>query len=255
MVIDIGRRQFVSALGGATFTWPLAARAQPTMPVVGVMSGAAIEPGLTVAAKAFRKQTGNDVKIVFATTPQMRQRIGAGETADVLIAPPALLDELASSGKIDGTVRTTVGRVGVGVAIRNGAPKPDISTTDALVRALLEADSVIYNRASSGLYVEELIRRLGLAERIGAKTKRYDGTEMVDPLVSGTGKEIGFMPVAEILHFRDRGLQLVGPLPADIQNYTTYAAAPGSKSQAGLDFIRFLGSAAAKEIFVAAGIE
>ena len=99
---------------------------------ITVMSGGAVEAGLVVAAEAFRKQTGNDVRIVFATTPEIRRRIGAGETPDVVIAPPAALDDLVKSGKIDGTARVPVGRVGVGVVIRAGAPKPDISTTDAL---------------------------------------------------------------------------------------------------------------------------
>lgn len=222
---------------------------------VTVMSGAAVEAGLVVAADAFRKQTGNNVKITFATTPEIRRRVGAGETPDVVIAPPALLDELAKSGKVDGAARVSVGRVGVGIVIRNGAPKPDVSTTDALKRAVLDADSIIYNRASSGLYVEGLLHRLGLAEQIQAKTRRYGGTDMVEPLIRGKGKEIGFMPVAEILHFRDRGLQLVGPLPADIQHYTSYAAAPASKSNVALDFVRFLGTPVAKDIFVSAGIE
>jgi molybdate transport system substrate-binding protein len=222
---------------------------------VTVMSGAAVEAGLVVAADAFRTQTGNIVNITFATTPEIRRRFGAGETPDVVIAPPTLLNELAKSGKVDGAARVPVGRVGVGVAIRNGAPKPDISTTEALKRAVLDADSIIYNRASSGLYVEGLLQRLGLAEQIQAKTRRYGGTDMVDPLIRGKGKEIGFMPVAEILHFRDRGLQLVGPLPADIQHYTSYAAAPTSKSNVARDFLRFLGTPVAKDIFVTAGIE
>lgn len=222
---------------------------------VTVMSGAAVEAGLVVAADAFRKQTGNDVKITFATTPEIRRRVGAGEMPDVVIAPPSLLDELAKSGKVDGVARVLVGRVGVGIAIRRGAPKPDVSTTDALKRAVLNADLVIYNRASSGLYVERLLQRLGVADQIAQKTKRYSGTDMVDPLINGKGKEIGFMPVAEILHFRDKGMELVGPLPAEIQNYTSYAAAPASRSNIALDFVRFLGTPTAKDIFVSAGIE
>ena len=79
------------------------------------------------------------------------------------------------------------------------------ATTEALKRALLDADTVIYNRASSGLFVEGLLQRLGLAEQIQAKTRRYAGTDMIEPLIKGKGKEIGFMPVAEILHFRGRG--------------------------------------------------
>jgi molybdate transport system substrate-binding protein len=222
---------------------------------INVLSGAAVEPGLIAAADIFRKRTGNNVKITFATTPDMRRLVGAGATPDVVIAPPAALDEFAKSGKVDGAVRVSLGRVGVGVVIRDGAPKPDVSTTDALKRAVLDADSVIYNRASSGLYVEGLLQRLGLAEQIQAKTRRYTGTDMIEPLIKGQGREIGFMPVVQILNWRGRGLQLVGPLPDDIQNYTTYAAAPAPTSEGGLAFVRFLGTAEAKGIFTGAGIE
>jgi molybdate transport system substrate-binding protein len=222
---------------------------------INVLSGAAVEPGLIAAADLFRKRTGDNVKITFATTPEIRRLVGAGATPDVVIAPHAALDELAKSGTVDGAARVSLGQVGVGVVIRDGAPKPDVSTTDALKRAVLDADAVIYNRASSGLYVEGLLQRLGLAEHIQAKTKRYTGTDMVEPLAKGKGKEIGFMPVAQILNCRDRGLQLVGPLPADIQNYTRYAAEPAPKSESGLAFVRFLGTSEAKGIFVSAGIE
>ncbi len=222
---------------------------------VSVMSGAAIEAGLVVAAEAFRRETGNTLKITFATTPEMRRRVGGGETPDIVIAPPTLLDELTQSGRVDGAARVPVGRVGVGIAIRKGGPRPDVSTTDALRRAILDADSVVFNRASSGLYVEQLLARLGLAEQIAEKIKRYGGTDMVEPLAHGTGREFGFMPVAEILHMRDHGIELVAPLPADVQHYTSYAAAPASASNAARDFIRFLATPAAKKIFVSAGIE
>ncbi|MEA2908714.1 MAG: molybdate transport system substrate-binding protein [Bradyrhizobium sp.] len=222
---------------------------------INVLSGAAVEPGLIAAADIFRTRTGNNVKITFATTPEIRRLIGAGAAPDVVIAPHGALDELAKSGKVAGAARVSLGRVGIGVVIRDGVPKPDVSTTEALKRAVLDADAVIYNRASSGLYVEGLLQRLGLAEHIQAKTKRYTGTDMVEPLAKGKGKEIGFMPVAQILNCRGRGLQLAGPLPADIQNYTRYAAAPAAKSEGGLAFVRFLGTAEAKDIFVSAGIE
>jgi molybdate transport system substrate-binding protein len=221
---------------------------------INVLSGAAVEPALIAAADVFRRRTGTSVKITFATTPEIRRLIGAGETPDVVIAPPATLDELAEPGKIDGTAQVSLGQVGVGIVIRDGAPRPDVSTTDALKRAVLDADCVVYNRASSGLYVEGLLERLGLAELIQAKTKRYIGTDMIEPLIHGKGKEIGFMPVVQILHYRGRGLQLVGPLPADIQNYTRYAAAPASGSEGGLTFVRFLGTSEAKAIFVGVGI-
>jgi len=221
---------------------------------IDVLSGAAVEPALLSAAAIFGERTGNTVKITFATTPEIRRRIGAGETPDVVIAPPGTLDELARSGTVDVAGRVVLGRVGIGVVIRDGAPKPDVSTTAALERAVLDADSVVYNRASSGLYVEGLLQRLGLAERIQAKTKRYVGTDMIEPFINGKGNEIGFLPLVQILNFRGRGLQLVGPLPADIQNYTTYAAAPAPKSAGGLTFVRFLTTPEAKGIFAGVGI-
>jgi molybdate transport system substrate-binding protein len=230
--------------------------AAPALAVkINVLSGAAVEPGLVAAADIFRKQTGSDIVITYATTPEMRQLIGAGASPDVAIAPPALLDELARSAKVDGAARVLLGRVGIGVVIRDGAPMPDVSTTDELKRAVLEADSVVYNRASSGLYVERLLQRLGLAEQIQSKAKRYTGTDMIEPLVQGKGKELGFMPVAQILHCHGRGLRLVAPLPADIQNYTTYLAAPAPGSEGGLAFVRFLGTSEAKGLFARAGIE
>ena len=222
---------------------------------ITVMSGAAVEPGLRAAVEAFRQHTGTGVKLVFATAPETRQRIGAGERPDVVIASPAVLDELTQAGKLAGGARVPLGRVGVGVVMRANAPVPDVSTTDALKRAVLEAETVIYNRASSGLFVEGLLRRLGLAEQIRAKTKRYAGTDMIEPIIHGNGREIGFMPIAEILHFRDRGLQLVGPLPADIQHTTSYLAEPLSTSDAAQAFVRFLATPEAKSLFVAAGIE
>jgi len=188
---------------------------------IDLLSGAAVEPGLLAAVDVFRKRTGNIVKVTFATTPEMRRLVGAGATPDVVIAPPAALDEFAKSGKVDVSIRVPLGRVGIGVAVRDGAPKPDVSTTDALKRAVLDADAVIYNRASSGLYIEGLLQRLGLAEKIQAKTKRYIGTDMIEPLIKGKGREIGLLPVVQILNYRGRGLQLSGPLPADIQNDTT----------------------------------
>jgi molybdate transport system substrate-binding protein len=221
---------------------------------LNVLSGAAVEPALIAAVDVFRKRTGSNVKITFATTPEIRRLVGAGERPDVVIAPPATLDELAKPGNIDATAQVSLGQVGIGIVVRDGASRPDVSTTDALKRALFDADSVVYNRASSGLYVEGLLQRLGLAQLIEVKTKRYIGTDMIEPLIHGKGKEIGFMPVVQILHWRGRGLQLAGPLPAEIQNYTRYAAAPASGSQGGIAFVHFLGTAEAKAMFASVGI-
>jgi molybdate transport system substrate-binding protein len=143
----------------------------------------------------------------------------------------------------------------MGVAVRDGVPKPDISTTEALKRAVLAADTLVFNKASSGLFVEGLLQRLGLAEQTQAKTTRYAGSEMFEHVIKGQGNELAFSPITEILLYRGKGLQFVGPLPTEIQNFTTYAAEPAARSEVALAFVRFLGTPAAKAIFVAAGVE
>src|SRR5262245_10888337 len=113
---------------------------------ITVLSGGAIEPGLKAAAAAFEKESGHTVKITFNTTPQILKRVGGGETFDVVVAPPGALKELA--GKVDeGGVN--VGRVGMGVLVRQGAPVPDISNAEAIKRTVLEAETMTFNRAST----------------------------------------------------------------------------------------------------------
>ena len=224
-----------------------------------VLSAGAVEPGLLPAAEAFRRQTGHEARIRFATAPALRQRVGGGEAVDMVIAPPAVLDDLAKTGRVDGAARVVVGKVGVGVAVRDGAPQPDVRTPEALKRAILGAESVIYNRASTGLYLETLFQRLGIAQEIAARSTRYpDGASVMEHLIKGSGREIGFGAITEIVLFRDKGLKLAGPLPPELQNYTTYAASPVSGSAQGepaRSFAQFLGSPAGRAIFAANGIE
>lgn len=226
---------------------------------INIISAGAVEPGVVAAADAFRKETGNEVKIKFATAPAIRQRVSGGEAADVVIAPPAVIDELAKAGKLDASGRVPVGRVGVGALVRDGAVKPDVSSADALKRALLDAESVVYNKASTGLYLEKLFERLGVGAEVKAKETRYpDGAAVMEHIIHGKGKEIGFGAMTEIALYRDKGAQFVGPLPGDTQNYTSYAAAPSAAPANGdgaASFVKFLGSPAAKAAFQAKGVE
>lgn len=225
---------------------------------ITVLSGGAIEPGLVAAVAAFQKETGDTVKVTFNTTPQIRKRIDSGEKFDVVIAPPAAMDAFAKAGKA-GEERVNVGRVGMGVAVRPGAPVPDISNAEALRRSLLEAETLVFNRASSGLYFEGLLKKMGVYEQIESKTTRYaDAGSVMEHVLKGKGKEIGFGPITEILMYKEKGLRLVGPLPAEVQNYTSYSAAVASGSPNGAlaqSLVRYLGSASGKALFAAAGIE
>lgn len=225
---------------------------------ITVLSAGAIEPGLKAAVAGYQRESGDTVRFSFATAPQLRKRIGGGETVDVVIAPPAVLDEFAKDGKL-AALRSNVGRVGLGVAVRPDAPVPDISSAKALERAVLESESLVFNRASTGLYFEGWLKKLGLYDRVEKKTARYDtGASVMEHLLKGKGREVGVGPITEILLFRDQGLKLVGPLPAEVQNYTSYSAAPMSaarNAQAADNFVRYLASPAGKAFFTAAGIE
>ncbi len=233
--------------------------AAPSAPAaeITVISGNAIKPGLTPAVSIFEKQTGHTVRITFATTPERRKRIAAGEVFDVVILPPDVVEEFSKAGKIDAE-RVYVGRAGLGVAVRPGAPAPDVSSAEAIRRAVLSADSVVFNRASTGLYFERLLKKMGVFEQIEGKTTRYgDGAEVMEHLLKGKGREIGFGATTEILAYKDKGLRLVGPLPAEIQNYTSYEAVIMSAStskEAAAAFVRFL-TGPGKALFAAAGID
>lgn len=224
---------------------------------ITVLSGGAIEPGLKAAVAAFEKETGHAVKITFNTTPQMRKRVAAGDTFDVVIAPPKAVEEFASAGKVEGE-RVNVGRVGLGVTVRPGAPAPDISSAEALKKSVLEAESIVFNRASSGLYFESLLKKMGIYEQVESRSARYPtGAAVMEHVLNGKGKEVGFGPMTEILLYKDKGLRLVGPLPAEVQNYTSYTAVPMTgmpNTEVARAFVRFLGGAG-KPPFVAAGIE
>lgn len=194
-----------------------------------VLSGGAVEPGVRPVIAAFEKASGQTVALSFATAPQIRQRIEAGERFDVVIAPPAVLDALATKLDADPAQRVPIGSVGLGVAVRPGAAWPDIASAEAFRRALLDADSLVFNRASTGLYFEGLLKQLGIEAETAPKTTRYpDGASVMEHVLHGRGRELGIGAITEILLVRDKGLQFVGSLPAALQNLTTYTASATS---------------------------
>lgn len=226
---------------------------------IHVLSAGAIEPGLVDAVERFREETGYDVRITWATAPVIERRIDGGETPDVVIATRATFDAFARQKRIRAEQAVYVGRVGIGMVVRDRAPAPDISTVGALKYALLDADSVVFNRASSGLQVERIFREMGVLQRILPKVSRYDnGPAVMEHLIKGKGKEIGFGAIVEILMFRKRGLKLVAPLPPEVQHYTEYVAAPmtgASEAEGAGRFVRHLDTPQAKADFAACGVE
>jgi molybdate transport system substrate-binding protein len=224
---------------------------------IAVLSAGAIEPGLKAAAAAFEKQTGHGVKITFNTAPELKKRMDGNPAFDVVIAPPAVIGEFAAASKLAET-RANVGRVGMGVAVRDGATAPDITSADALKRSVLAADSLVFNRASTGLYLEGLLKKMDVYTQVESKTTRYpDGAAVMEHVIKGKGQEIGFGAMTEILLYQGKGLTFVGPVPAEVQNYTAYTAAPlasGRQQALAQQFVSFLSGPVGKPLFVAAGV-
>jgi len=250
-----GFSSFRKAFLGALMATSLASAALAAEIVV--LSAGAIEPGIKAAASAFEKQTGHSIKISFNTAPELRKRMEGNPAFDVVIAPPAVINDFAAAGKLSAG-RANVGRVGMGVAVRDGAAMPDIGSAEAVKKAVLAAESLVFNRASTGLYLEGLLKKMDVYNQIESKTTRYaDGASVLEHVIKGTGREIGFGAMTEILLYTSKGLKLVGPLPAEIQNYTSYTAAPlatGQQQALAQQFVSFLSGPLGKPLFVAAGI-
>jgi molybdate transport system substrate-binding protein len=224
-----------------------------------ILSAGAVKPGLTKVIDAFQRDSGNRVQVSFATAPAIVKQIGQGETVDVLIAPPGVVEQLVKSGKYAARKAVTLGRIGVGVLVRDGEPLPQIATTNDFKKSLLSAQSVIYNQASTGTYLETLFESLGIGASIRDKATRYpDFAAVLDHVSKGKGREIGLGATTVIIENENRGVRFAGPLPAEIQNYTTYVATLIAESKAkevAQQFMRYLASPTAKALLTAAGIQ
>jgi molybdate transport system substrate-binding protein len=226
---------------------------------LAVFSAGAMEPGLRRLVPGFQRETGHVVTLTIAVPNVLRQRVQAGESPDVLIAPPPVIDALTQVGRLRPEGRVVVGRVGVAVVVRDGAPVPDVSSAEALRQALLDCESLVFNRASTGTYFERVLDGMGIADAVGAKSTRYpDGNAVMEHIIRGAGREIGIGPITEIRPYESRGLRLVGPLPPPIQNHTSYIATRlvgGTDGGSAAAFIRYITNAAARAVFAETGVE
>jgi molybdate transport system substrate-binding protein len=249
--------RLLSKLGRCVLSLAMLAAGVVHADELAVLSAGAVEPGLRAAVGAFEQQTGHKVKLTFNTAPELKKRMDGNEPFDVVIAPRGAISEFAAANKL-AEVRAMIGRVGMGVAVREGVPAPDIRSADALKQSVLAAESVVFNRASTGLYLEGLLKKMDIYPQVEAKATRYpDGAAVMEHVIRGKGNEIGFGAITEIMLYDGKGLRFVGPVPAEVQNYTTYAAATivaSDKREAAQSFVIFLEGPVGKPLFVAAGI-
>src|SRR5215475_14367347 len=226
---------------------------------VKVLTAGAFKQMVLALVPDFEKQTGIKVVLDNDTAGGLKKRIEGGEAFDVAVITPAVLDELAGSGKVAPGTRVNLASVGIGVVVKEGAPKPDVSTVEAFKRALLEAKSVAYidpaSGGSSGIYVDKLLERLGIADQIRPKAKLKKGGHVAELIVNGEA-EIGVHQISEIVPVK--GAALVGPLPKEIQNTTTYAAglsASPQNKEAAQELIKTFSGPAAAAVLKSKGME
>jgi molybdate transport system substrate-binding protein len=224
-----------------------------------------ISGGLTAAYKAlvpeFEKATGNTVVTAYGpsmgtTTNAIPVRLERGEPVDVLILVGYALDDLIKKGKATADSRVELVRSPIGIAVKAGAPKPDISSVDALTRSLKAAKTVAYSDSASGVYVStELFARLGIADEMKGKARMIPATP-VGEIVAHGDAEIGFQQISELKPVE--GIDIVGPLPAEVQKITVFSAGISSTSKepdAATALIKFLSSAQAAPVLVKSGLD
>jgi molybdate transport system substrate-binding protein len=184
------------------------------------------------------------------------KRVSDGEIFDVVITSAPNLDRLIAQGKLLAATRSDVAKTGVGIAVRAGEPKPDVSTPDALKKAVLEAKSVAYSTGPSGFYLVELFKKMGIADQIKGKVKQPPSGTQIAEMVARGEADLGFQQVSELVHAK--GIAYLGPLPAEIQNITVYAAAAHANAaspDAAKALIAFLTAPSAAEPIRKMGLE
>jgi molybdate transport system substrate-binding protein len=217
---------------------------------IKVLSGGAARHALEPLAATF---PGHQVTFDFQTMGRLQQSLAAGQRADMLVVTTEVLERLEKDGKLPAGKGTPLARVGIGVAVHEKAPLPDISTPQAMRRTLLAAKSIVYinpKTGTSGKYVEQMFSDLNILQEVKSKVTLVNEGYAVAPV--GRGEvELGIHQISEILPVP--GVKLVGELPAQFQRYTVYVAVPMNESKSVKDFIAHVTSPQARERLAKAG--
>ena len=222
---------------------------------ITVFSTLAIKEAYLALAPQFESARGHRLVTSWMGMVDILKHIKAGEVADLVIASAMTVDDLARAGKIPGE-RRDIARSGVAVAVRAGAPKPDIGSAEAVKRALLRARSIAYSSGPSGVYLSQLFERWGVAQELKSRITQTPPGSAVGPLVARGEAEIGFQQMSELLPIP--GIDIVGPLPPEIQTITVFSGgipASAKHAEAAREFLEYLRSPAAVPVLKQKGME
>jgi molybdate transport system substrate-binding protein len=224
---------------------------------ITVLSSNGLRAVIQELAPQFDKATGHQVAITFSVAAELKKRIEGGETFDVAILTPTLIDDLIKQGKVAPASRTVIARTGMALAVRRGASKPDVHTVDALKSVLVASPSIAFAReGAGGVFFTGLVQRLGLAQTLMPKFKTFTTGDEVREAVARGDAALGVMPLSEILPAP--AIEVGGLFPSDVQDYAVMVAGiseRAARSAAVRAFIDFLMSSNASAVVVAKGME
>lgn len=222
-----------------------------------VLGAGPVKRGITQLAAQFEKNTGNRVQVEFIGAPTVRERILSGEAADIAIVPQSAMEEFVAQGKVVAGTRMTVGRSRMGLAMRKGAPVPDLGSVEAFKRAVTAADAVVVNVASSGNYVVKLLAKLGFSA--DKAVQQADTVQVMDHVAASGQNLLGAGQLPEIRELIDKGVSiaLAGPLPDELQSITGYDAVVtiASTNPGAAAFTTYLATAESRAVMAATGID
>jgi len=222
---------------------------------ITVLGGMGVVSGLHDLAPAFEKMTGHKVIVRFVQTADINQKINSGAPADIAALQPQQVDAFIKDGKMVAGTKTNFVQAGVGVAVKTGARRPDISTVEAFKTAMLKAKSIGYSRGGSGLISAQVMEKLGITHQLKAKTKFIDGIPVAEVVAKGE-VEIGLQQINVILPVK--GADYIGPLPKELQETVKFSAGvltTSKQPEVAKAFLRFIASAEAAPLLRKSGME
>jgi molybdate transport system substrate-binding protein len=223
---------------------------------IDVISTQATEEAYKELAAQFEQATGHKVNTSFSGTLNVQNKLAAGEPYDLIIMAAPAIDEQIKLGKALAGSRVDLAQSGTGLAVRNGAPKPDIRSVDALKKTLLTVKSIGYSTGPSGVHMLSVFDKLGIAAQVKGKLKQTPSGVFVGTLIANGDAEVGFQQIAELVHFA--GIDYVGPLPGDLQRMTMFSTgihAGAKQADAARALVKFLTAPAAAPVIRKHGLE
>jgi molybdate transport system substrate-binding protein len=223
---------------------------------IRVISTQATQAAYEELVAQFEKTTGHKVTTAFSGTVNVSKRLADGEAFDLVIMSSPAIDDQINKGKVAAGSKVNLASSGTGLAVKKGAPKPDISTSEALKKTLLAAKSIGYSTGPSGVYVVGMLQKMGIADDVKGKLRQTPSGVFVGTLIASGDAEVGFQQNSELIHFP--GIDFVGPLPKDVQNITMFSTgihSAAKEAEAAKALVKFLTAPAAAPVIKKHGLE